>query len=310
MNKLIFRIAAVLLAIVPSVEASALPEGPWNSLTDVVSRVSLDYQIGSEWGKKPVTTEVLNQAKPEFIRAASATASYGGGTAFYLGKINERHLMGTNHHVQPSMNCQGSARFEVLKKSYPCKKVFGHWSAADFALFEITVPASDEALLLSVGKSFEFDHALKTGEPLLTIGFGIANNPNRKLMFNQDSDCKVFSQEIRYMGDPDEYNPGEYQAWSFANGCDVSHGDSGSAMVNRDTGAPIGIIWTGRIPKSRETQDSRNLEDWIQSNNAKIWTELSYAVPASKIREVLSNFLANDPTIDRSTRETISAFLR
>ncbi|MBU6374913.1 MAG: hypothetical protein KGQ59_02850 [Bdellovibrionales bacterium] len=310
MNKLVCRIIAILLALSPTAKAYALPEVPWNSLIESASGASSDYQIGSEWGKKPVIPEVLNQAKPEFIRAASATASYGGGTAFYLGKINERHLMGTNHHVQPSMNCQGSVRFEVLKKSYPCKKVFGHWSAADFALFEISVPSSDEPGLLSIGKNFEFDHALKIDEPLLTIGFGIANNPNRKLMFNQDSDCKVFSSEIRYMGDPDEYNPGEYQAWSFANGCDVSHGDSGSAMVNRDTGAPVGIIWTGRIPKSRETQDSRNLVDWIQSNSPKIWTELSYAVPASKIREVLSNFLASNPAIDVSTRETITAFLR
>lgn len=277
----------------------------WNSLLSVMTHLSRDYQIGNEWGKVPVTAAQLRSATPEFVRAATATASYGGGTAFYLGKYNGHHVLGTNHHVQPSMNCQGSAKFEILAKSYACTKVLGHWTSIDFALFIVDVPPADEAQLLSFGKNFNYDRPLTAGQPLLTIGHGIADNPGRRLVANQDSDCKVFSDELHFMGDPDEYNPGEYQAWSFANGCDVSHGDSGSAMVDRSTGEPVGIIWTGRIPKSAEAQDSSQLDEWLRTQSPEIWKQLSYAVPASKIREILREITATDASLDRDSVVTI-----
>ncbi len=285
-------------------------QSSWNSLLNTAATFSKDYQIGDEWGKKPVTEQELAQESDVYVRAATATASYGGGTAFYLGKFNGRHLMGTNHHVQPSMRCRGSARFQVLNRAYPCTAVLGHWTAIDFALFEISIPALDEPRMLAVGRNFNFDRPLVAGQLLLTVGHGVASNPRRRLVANQDSDCKVFSDDFRFMGDPDEYNPGEYQAWSFANGCDVSHGDSGSAMVDRLTGEPIGIIWTGRIPKSPEAQSSSRLDDWLRTQNEQIWKQLSYAVPASKIREVLNEVLTRDSSLSPETVETIRALLQ
>ena len=75
------------------------------------------------------------------------------------------------------------------------------------------------------------------------------------------------------------------------------------------TGEPVGIIWTGRIPKSAETQNSKNLDDWLRTKNEKIWKELSYAVPAAKIREVLQKYLTDSPQLPRDTAETISAMI-
>src|SRR4051794_35522346 len=40
-----------------------------------------DYQIGDEWGKKPVTAQSLAAGGAVFERAAKATAHYGGATA-------------------------------------------------------------------------------------------------------------------------------------------------------------------------------------------------------------------------------------
>lgn len=89
------------------------------------------------------------------------------------------------------------------------------------------------------------------------------------------------------MGDPDSKNPGPDKVWSFANACDVSHGDSGSAMVDETTGSPVGLIWTGRIPKSPQAQNSQNILNWETNQADEVWEELSYAVPAKKIQEVL-----------------------
>jgi hypothetical protein len=270
-----------------------------------------DYQIGSEWGKKPVLAGELDRESAAFSRAARATAKYGGGTAFYLGKFNGHHLAGTNHHVQPHLSCRGSFSFTALGVTAPCLKVLGHLPEIDFALIELSVTAEQESKLAPVARNFAFDRPIRQGMPLLTIGFGGAGNPLRQMMGNQDEDCKVFSSddEFRKMPDPDEFNPGNYEAWSFANGCDVSHGDSGSAMVDRESGDVVGIIWTGRVPKKPDIQDSTVLGDLIRTQSPRIWKELSYAVPAAKIREVLRRVLDQSMELEPSTREAIEALV-
>ncbi|MBI2606507.1 MAG: trypsin-like peptidase domain-containing protein [Deltaproteobacteria bacterium] len=270
------------------------------------------YQIGSEWGKHIVTKQELDR-DPVFRRAAFATASLGGGTAFYLGRFADFHVIATNHHVCPDPSeCMGaSAQFPLLGIRLRVTRFFGTWSAIDLALLAVEVQTPEqERALAAVAGNFAFRATLHPGEPLLTIGFGSAGNPMHRLVANYDRDCKVFSgrDEFRFMADPDTYNPGEYKAWSFANGCDVSHGDSGSAMVDRMTGEVVGIIWTGRVPKDPKIRNSNYLDDLLRAQGPEIWTELSYAVPAPKIGEVLANQLAN-PRLGAETRIMLNALL-
>jgi hypothetical protein len=243
--------------------------------------------MGDEWGKSVVTLQRLQNETPAFRRAALATARVGGATGFYLGKIGGRHLMATNHHVFTSAgNCASSLiRFPLQNISANCIEIFGSWPEIDLAIFSVQLSAAAEAELAVVGRNFAFDQDVYLGEPLLTIGFGVASNNARNMVANQDSDCKVFSQrdEYRLMADPDELNPGPYKAWSFANACDVSHGDSGSAMVDRVTGDVVGIIWTGRIPKISSVQSSDYLSSLLNTRSEVIWDQLSYAVPAVKM---------------------------
>lgn len=256
-----------------------------------------DYRLGDEWGKRPVRTEELASASPAFRRAALATARVGGATGFYLGKFNGQHVMATNYHVFPSSSSCGSARsirFPLLGVMVSCEQFLGTWSEIDLALFTVRVASpSDEAKLSQVAANFRFREDIRSGQKLLTVGFGVAGNPTSLVMANQDADCYVFSKdgEYRLMGDPDQYNPGDYRAWSFAMGCDASHGDSGSAIVDRDSGNVIGLIWTGRIPKSPAVQSSATLTSLFTSQNPAIWEELSYAVPAKKIGEYLGRVI-------------------
>jgi hypothetical protein len=274
---------------------------------------SKDYQIGDEWGKKAVSAEGLSHETKAFQRAAKATARMGGATAFYLGEYAGHYVVATNHHVLPEASaCLGGyARFPLLGKSYKCVRFYGEWTDVDLALFEIEVTrAEDRDELRSLGMGFAFDAHLTQGRELLTIGFGIADNASRVMMANQDSDCKVFSRDgdFHFMGDPDEFNPGPYKAWSFANGCDVSHGDSGSAMVDRKTSEVLGLIWTGKIPKNPKVQSSAYLNQLVQDQSPEIWTELSFAVPAPKIRDVLQTVVSAPSTAD-DIREVLSAML-
>jgi len=271
---------------------------------------SKDYQLGDEWGKKPVTAASAGAESPVFRRAAKATAHYGGATAFYIGFFNGHHMMATNHHVVESMGCGARAEFTLLGKSFPCERIYGDWKEIDLALFSIRVAPGGEAALSGVGGNFAFDADIYPGQELLTIGFGVAGNPGRAMMANQDSDCRVFSgsNDFRKMADPDDFNPGPDRVWSFASGCDISHGDSGSAYVDRNTGEVIGIVWTGRIPKSPQVSSSAYLREMQRTQSADIWTELSYTVPAASIRDGLKAALSSG-SLSADEAATIRAVL-
>ncbi len=269
------------------------------------------YRIGDEWGKIPYSAK--DALDPEISKMAKATAKVGGGTGFYIGLYNGRYVMATNHHVCPSeFDCMGiNVRFTALNKAFTVKEFYGTWPEVDLALIAIEVPTlADQALLNSVASPFDFANELYRGQELATIGYGVGGNPARELVVNQDADCVVFSDksEFRLMADPDDLNPGPYKAWSFANGCDVSHGDSGSAMMDRNTGAVIGIIWTGRIPKSAKVQNSAYLDALLQNPTEDVWKELSYGVPAAKIGEFLNKLVVSG-TLEPATAAVLEDIL-
>jgi S1-C subfamily serine protease len=266
------------------------------------------YRIGDEWGKRAPSEADFEQVK-HLRRVAQATAKVGGATGFYIGSYNGRHVVATNNHVCPR-SCEGSrVEFPLLGIKARVNKFFGTWTGVDFALMSIDVSGEDAAVLAQNALSIDFHSPIYLEQPLITVGYGRANNAFGRLVANWDSDCKVFSNEneFRFMADPDRLNPGPNLTWSFSNGCDVSHGDSGSAIVDRNTGMVIGIIWTGSIPKAKSVQSSAYLEQMISSGSEEIWTALSYAAPAHKIAEILDEVVQT--TSDQDTRATLQAIL-
>jgi hypothetical protein len=237
----------------------------------------------------------------------------GGATGFYLGKFAGTHVMATNHHVYTSMSCSGrSVVFPLLGNlRLTCNRMFGTWTDIDLALFAVDVPRpEDEAKLATVAANFTFHDDVVKGTPLITVGFGIAGNPQRVMMGNEDADCRVMSKtaDYRFMGDPDSKNPADYKAWSFSHACDVSHGDSGSAIVDRNTGKPVGILWTGKIPKNATVQSSDYLNQVFASDGGDVWTEMNFAVPATKMRELLETVIT-DASTPADTQTVLSALI-
>lgn len=273
--------------------------------------LDMRYQVGSEWGKNVVKLSDFDKIA-SLEKIAKGTIKLGGGTAFYLGKFAGHHVIATNHHVCPGKwQCRfQKAKFPLLNKSYPVEHFIGTWSDIDAALMTIKVDQSDDSLLSQYANPFAFDVSLYRGQELMTVGFGTANNRNRVMVANYDDDCRVFSgeDEFRFMPDPDALNTGSYYAWSFANGCDISHGDSGSAMVDRTTGEVVGIIWTGKIPKSDRVQNSDFLKTLLDQPTEDVWSELSYAVPAAKIGEFLGN-LTTERKVDGLSLDIINEML-
>jgi hypothetical protein len=306
------RFLALLALLVPVYADAGFPAPAFTHVKTGIGGIAAgtdDYRIGDEWGKRPVTLESLQSARPAFRRAALATARVGGATGFYLGTFHGAHVMATNHHVfSYERACLGGRiRFPLLGVEGICEKFLGTWSDVDLALFTIRVSDADAAKLESVAANFLFGEDVRAGQNLLTIGFGVAGNSSRQAMANEDSDCYVFSDagDYHFMADPDRWNPGSYRAWSFALGCDVSHGDSGSAIVDRESGSVVGIIWTGNIPKSPAAQSSQGLNEMFRNRSEGIWTELSYAVPAKKIGEYLRSIAGSLPQEKRDILEAL-----
>jgi len=67
-------------------------------------------------------------------------------------------------------------------------------------------------------------------------------------LIEEDSfECQVFSRDTRLLKDPDTLNPIKYEVQSFLHGCDVSHGDSGSHILDRDSLEVVGPFFLGQL---------------------------------------------------------------
>jgi len=263
---------------------------------------TLDYQIGATWDKTPVTPDMIEDGNPALRKAALATAKvtvmYATATGFIVGQKNGQVLLATNNHVIEDQDfCdETKVSFEYLGiKRMTCDKVIATNTELDLTLF--TVKGADPqttarliAAALPISKA-----APRKGQNLLTLGYGFAGNAAKKLVVDQSNDCKVFSMDgdVRYIADPDVVNPGKYKTWVFASGCDVSHGDSGSAMIDQGTGEIVGILSTGKVPKNEKIRDANHLKSVFNSNSTEVWSELTYVVPFSKVYELMGDILAD-----------------
>ena len=280
-------------------------------------------QIGPKWDKVEAA-KILAGLTSNLQKAALSIANFKHGTAFYVGKFNGRFVMATNAHVvankmddllpgkiqklseDPTLICSSgragapteSVRFDLQKKSFECEGLIGVWPSIELSLFSIKVSATDTAFFDKIGVMFDFAKPSEQHEQLITFGYGEFMNPGEPdiaLMATAGPFCKTFSQsgDERFMKDPDEHNPGPYSVWSFAVGCYLAWGDSGAPVVDKVTGKVVGVLWTARYPKKADVKNAAALETMISAQSADVWSQLSYASPASKIQDVLRGELAN-----------------
>lgn len=283
------------------------------------AEVLAQLQIGPKWDKVQITLEYLKRISSSRKRAALSIANFKHGTAFFVGNIDGHYVMATNAHVaandtndlmpenldrltsNPTSICTSSGnsrteiehvRFDIQNKSFACEQLIGVWPSVELALFTIKVDPIDQSFFKNIGLKFDFWNPPVHGAQLETMGYGEFMNPGESkvaLMHTAGRTCKTFSLtgDFRYMTDPDEHSPGPYKVWSFAAGCSVAWGDSGSPVFNPLTGRVVGLLWTARYPKLASIQDLTFLNRIAKLQSPEVWSQLSYASPALKIREAL-----------------------
>jgi hypothetical protein len=251
---------------------------------------SQSYQVGEFWNKKHISKASLSsQVLKESIGEVGARA-----TLFYIGKVNNKHWAITNNHVCPSnKRCKNqwiSFHYYRNKKGQALKGIIKEVSliikSLDLALLEISFSNLDK--FSRAPKPLEFSEEKPYfNQELISIGFGIHNNEYGSLMIEDNSfDCQVLSNDIRLTKDPDTMNPIDYKVNSFLHGCDVSHGDSGSPILDRYTHEVVGLLWSGKFPKHSSIAQ-RGFE---RLPLEFLWKELNYASPSFMIKKKLNNF--------------------
>ena len=254
-----------------------------------------NYTVGKSWDKKSIHN---THTKYHHLIRSIGEIGYSA-TLFYIGEgkgqFSGRHYTITNSHVCPSLN-------HCLNKNIEFA-YFRNSRGSSLKGFVKNTPIINTLLDLAVLEvqftnleSFDSKpYALKLSsklpsiyQPLISSGYGFFNNSYGVLMTEVAGDCRVFSHQndIRRVKDPDQVNPLPHLVYSFLVGCDVSHGDSGSPLIDYHTGEVIGLLWTGRMPKDPRIRHPL----FSQLGYEFLWSQLNYAVPSAYIKKLVNRF--------------------
>lgn len=274
-------------------------------------------QIGSTWNKAPLTKARFESSSPAVQQAARALGHISGGaSAFYIGKINGKHLGVSNHHVYPGGCRDEMIEFPFMNHTFRCTNLVGTWPTIDTTIFELSVPKVFEDEIAPYALKFAFDKDIYPGQKLINLGYGHHRNELKQPMLDESDDCKVYSakNDFRFLADPDTdlYSSDEppFTVWSVAHGCESSQGDSGSAILDRESGEVVAILWTMKSNRAERFQDSAYLNSLITSPSEDVWTQMNYGVPVQKVKEIIeADMVSESTTLDAEQKATLSALL-
>lgn len=278
------------------------------------SSLASTIQIGDEYSKTP-WREAYQQSGLPFIKDhientvlinTPAARGVGRGTGFYIGIHQGRHLFLTNAHVLGSHECRGTTITFLKSNLTPgrasCEKILVSLfkrDESDMTLFSV----NENQLKDFAGKGLELDldFSPRAGQMLMQYGFGIKSIPRfrdaeqAQRAFtgnaNIDSDCAVISPNDVLQTVPDM--SGKLVHHNISIGCDVTGGDSGSAIVDRETGRVVALLWASGInPRERDRISSADL--WasvIGSEDPRIWKNFAFAISMKKLKPILAPYL-------------------
>ena len=292
--------------------------------------------------------EIDSAPFPEHFRklgrsTAHSSTPEGNGTSFYVGKNRYKgktyYIMATNKHLICRSRCDSFKFIDARKKGTlsilgfplyeyyfkPSTYYIGFWGDIDFALYAFKLNdhlnlddhfskekrKSIDTNLSNSRLEFDFTSDIYPGQELVTAGYGNRLNPRNaypfktslNLMFNFDEDCKVFSPR-------NEFDKVSARTFSFAHGCEISDGDSGSPVMDRKTGKIVGIIW-GFVEGG--VNDSNKNSEYIHThymNKKEAFRNLRLAAPAPKIKTYLEDWVTkNDATLGEIQKRLLRKFL-
>ena len=276
------------------------------------------FRLGNEWSKVELKSEIDLKTFPSELHPAArgSVQLMLGGSGILLGEFAGKLVVASAAHICEQnfggpcgpMYLMGS--FKFLGINYRATNIIGFWPEVDLMLFTIEVDSKDKEKLITVGANFDFSSTLDQDLPLAIASYTLIKDSTGNLQLSSDSDCRILSStsETRLITDPDQIMPDKTKRWAFAMGCDAGPGDSGGAVIDRQSGLLVGLVWTGNSSQKNTARSSDGLAKIQQENDSQLWSRVSYASPAPKIAEYLKKSL-RDPSISKDKKEIIEAVL-
>lgn len=258
------------------------------------------YYMGNEWSKRKFPLDGITPNKLLTGIADNTvliTDGLNNATGSYMGKTDSgRHLVMTNKHViDESYACSvfKQVKFEFLyptKRSFYCRQEVISIPEIDLAIVELDAETDDPFLGQRKGLKLAKDLSLSNQHPFITAGFGGYKNQKADLVIDQSDECRLISPSNEYK--ELVYKRNRPSVWSIAIACDISVGDSGSALMDPLTGLIAGVIWSGVYPKFKSRVSFNAIDDILTKNSELLWSSYNYAVPADKIQEEIEKLLS------------------
>ncbi|MFG1525596.1 serine protease [Halobacteriovorax sp. RZ-3] len=258
-----------------------------------------EYVVGDEWNRTHIgenDTPDVEELKSSIlitglgvVNTANKLTLTNVGTAFYLGKYEGEHLVATAAHVIDRENFNDMLFHFIAgpKFSLKAKELIFYSDDIDFAIVSINMEDKEAILMKTVSAvKLNFDKVAEEGTPLTTVGFGFFDNEKLGLArYENSNDCQIIfgDDKVKKLD----------KVFSIATGCDASGGDSGSPIVDRNTGELIGVIT--RIQTEKIGLTSKQLIEEKEENASSIWNDGSFATSMKYIKAELEKM--NNPII-------------
>ncbi len=216
------------------------------------------------------------------------------GTGFYIGKHNDNHIFVTNAHVMGRKDCHKSKvtflTDSLTERRVDCEKIlFSKFKNDKLDITVFTIKARNLSSMAGVGLDVNWNFKPVPAMKLAQAGFGIKRlrrgrtGKNQiteyKMNLNFDSDCVVVSEKDKL------YNLSNMKtSFTFFTGCDVVGGDSGSAVIDRESGEVVGLAWG-----SGDTKGSLSSEalwgELIGTKDPKLLSYSSFAISMKSVKK-------------------------
>ena len=261
------------------------------SAQSAVYQVDESLTLGSEFSREFYNNDTYENLPDNLRRNALAVASFGLGSAFYVGSKNGKQYMMTAAHtavssfagvesveekvrlfddpesaclVYPDNTAAGKREFHLglLDVYYECEKLVYINFKFDIAIFEAS--ANGARVPNPIKISFE-ESKFIAGSELTVMSYSSYNNRGTDGVFDlavsQDSDCVAF-ESWSNKNDFSDINLITDEVVNLSTipvGCDIVPGDSGGPVFNRETGGLIGLVSAGLPSSLRSIYNHTNL---------------------------------------------------
>ncbi|MFG1494554.1 serine protease [Halobacteriovorax sp. ZH4_bin.1] len=251
------------------------------------------YIGGDEWNRQKLTQEVFLSQKATIQELILRTVKVVNerqkkvGTAFLYKQDETSYTFLTNYHVISGQRECHDSKILIINEEFKkfrgkCERTLDSGSiksGSDYTYF--TVKKTNRISFLESISDIKLNYPTpKAGDRLVSVGFGAgkANLRRYDASIIQDKDCVYLTGNIDLIFNKDKVRD------VFFTACDAQSGDSGSAIMNSDTGDIIGLFFGVADQTKNNPLSSSEVWDNLGTDFMEFYTNSSMSIDLKTIQ--------------------------